>query len=61
MTGLVVRYDGAKRQWDQEQEAARHAREGAGGDGEKAAIAPGKAAPVARDWRWRDDEHGHAL
>jgi hypothetical protein len=33
MTGLVVRYDAAKRRWNEEQEAARRAREG--GDDEK--------------------------
>jgi hypothetical protein len=32
---LIVRYEAAKRQWDQEQDTARRAREGAAGDGEK--------------------------
>jgi hypothetical protein len=33
MTGLIVRYEAAKRQWDEEREAARRAREEADGDG----------------------------
>jgi hypothetical protein len=42
MTGLVVRHHAARRQWDEEQEAARHAREVAGGDGEKAGDGTGR-------------------
>jgi hypothetical protein len=36
VTGLIVRYDAAKRQWDDEQEAARRAREGGDRAGEEA-------------------------
>lgn len=39
LTGLIVRYDAAKRQWDEEQEAARSAREGAEGAREEAGVA----------------------
>ncbi|HKH17413.1 MAG TPA: hypothetical protein VKA57_07795 [Solirubrobacteraceae bacterium] len=41
LTGLIVRYDAAKRQWDEEQEAARRVREGDDRAGEEAGVADG--------------------
>ena len=41
LSGLIVRYDAAKRQWDEEQEAARRAREGGDRAGKGAGVAGG--------------------
>jgi hypothetical protein len=44
LTGLIVRYEAAKRQWDEEQEAARRAREGGDREGEETGVATGDDA-----------------
>ena len=49
LSGLIVRYDAAKRQWDEEQEAARRARDGGDGDGEEAGVAGGTGAKRGED------------
>lgn len=41
LTGLMVRYDAAKRQWDEEQEAARRAREGGDRESEETGVGTG--------------------
>jgi hypothetical protein len=41
LTGLIVSYDAAKRQWDEEREAARRAREGGDEAPEEAGVADG--------------------